>query len=235
MADVFDLDGLAAYLHMSRDLVAKMADRGKLPGRKVAGEWRFSHAEIHHWLEERIGVWDDAELSRLETALDRQASVDDGAFSLADRLPLEGVAVPLVARTKNSIIDSMAELAAATGHLWDPTQMAAAVRQREELYPTALETGVALLHPRRPLTSILAEPVLALGITSQGVPCGSARGLTDIFFLIASVDDRGHLRTLARLSRLIGSEGLLSALRAAPDAATARNCLLEADERLPAA
>ena len=78
---------------------------------------------------------------------------------------------------------------------------------------------MALLHPRRPLPQILAEPLLALGRTVQGIPFGGERGqLTDIFFLICSVDDSQHLRTLARLSRLISTESFLPALRSAADA-----------------
>ena len=51
----FDIDSLATYLHLTPAKVTRMADRGKLPGRKVGGQWRFSEAEIHHWLEQRIG------------------------------------------------------------------------------------------------------------------------------------------------------------------------------------
>ena len=92
--------------------------------------------------------------------------------------------------------------------------MAEAVRTRENLHPTALESGIALLHPRRPLPQILAQPLLAFGRTYQGLPFGAAGGqLTDLFFLICSVDDASHLRTLARLSRLIGSPGFLEVLR----------------------
>src|SRR5262245_42062690 len=59
MADAdFDLDRLAAYLHMMPDDVQKLAERGKLPGRRVGGAWRFSAAEIHHWMEDRIGLSD---------------------------------------------------------------------------------------------------------------------------------------------------------------------------------
>ncbi len=109
----------------------------------------------------------------------------------------------------------MTQLAARNGLLWDPKKMAEAIRSREQLQTTALDNGAALMHPRRPLASILAEPVLAVGIALQGIPFGGRGGLTDVFFLICSTDDRGHLRTLARLSRLIASEDLLSALRTA--------------------
>ena len=137
-------------------------------------------------------------------------------------LPLDAIAIPLPARTRGSVITSLVEVTAHTGWLWDTAKMAEAVRAREDMAPTALENGVALLHPRRPLASILDRPFLALGRTARGIPFGALRGtLTDLFFLICSVDDRGHLRTLARLSRLIGDPTLVDALRQSPDAASA--------------
>jgi PTS system nitrogen regulatory IIA component len=215
----FDIDALAAYLHLAPAQVAKMADRGQIPGRRVGGAWRFAHAEIHHWLEERIGAFDDAELARLEGRLEQSRHAEPGAIVLAQLLPLEAIAVPLPARTRSSVISSMCELAARTGWLWDPEQMAEAVRHREDMYPTALDNGVALLHPRRPMPGILAQPFLAFGRTDRGIPFAGRRGiLTDCFFLILSVNDTGHLRTLARLSRLLGLPGFLDELRAAPDA-----------------
>jgi PTS system nitrogen regulatory IIA component len=191
-----------------------MAERGNVPGRRIGGEWRFSLAEIHHWLEDRIGAGDEQELQTVEGVLNRHGQDASAKVSIAEMLPAAGVALPLEARTRSSVIAEMCELAASTGFLWDPEKMTEAVRQRETLHPTALENGVALLHPRRPLPQILAQPFLALGRTSQGLPFGAEGGqLTDLFFLICSVDDAGHLRTLARLSRLIGSPGFVEALR----------------------
>jgi PTS system nitrogen regulatory IIA component len=191
-----------------------MADRGRLPGRKIGGQWRFSEAEIHHWLEDRIGVSDDEELERVETVLDRRAGRGSVSVCIAEMLPMQAIAAPLEARTRNSVIERMNRLAAETGLLWDPEKMAAAVRERESLHPTALDNGVALLHPRRPMPTILAEPFIALGRTYQGVPFGGEHGgLTDVFFLICSVDDQGHLRTLARLSRLLSDPDFLQGIR----------------------
>jgi PTS system nitrogen regulatory IIA component len=228
----FDLDRLAAYLHLSPAQVARLAERGNLPGRKVGGEWRFSPAEVHHWLEDRIGVSGEVELAQMEEVLRRTTGADE-ITSVADMLPVEAIAIPLDARTRNSVITSMVHLAASTGLLWDTPKMVEAVRAREEMQPTALENGVALLHPRRPMPSLLAQPLLALGRTSQGIPFGGSRSrLTDVFFLICSIDDRGHLRTLARLSRLIADPAVLDGIRTAPNAQPARQIILDRDRQL---
>lgn len=229
----FDLDNLAVYLHLTPQQVARLADRGKLPARKVSGHWRFAQAEIHHWLENRIGLSDEEELVQMENVLQCSAPAEEKSdISIAELLLPEAIAVPLPARTRDSVIRSMAELAAQTGLLWDPDKMADAVRSREEMHPTALESGVALLHPRRPLAAILGQPFLALGITLSGIPFGARMPLTDIFFLICSLEDRGHLRVLARLSRLLTLSGFLDSLRAAPDAAAVRRLIVDSEKNL---
>lgn len=217
--DDFDIDRLAAYLHMMPAAIAKLAERGKLPGRRVGGDWRFSTADIHHWLEDRIGLSDDEALVAMEGALER-ASGQTGPeeISISGLLHQEAIAVPLDARTRGSVITKMSELASQTHLLWDAAKMADAVRAREEMHSTALDNGVALLHPRRPMSAILAEAILAIGVSPGGIPFGNGGSLTDIFFLICSTSDHEHLRILARLSRVINDQPFLSAVRTAPDA-----------------
>jgi len=229
----FNLHGLACYLHLSPQQVAKLADRGQLPGRKVGGEWKFSKSDIHHWLERRIGLSDEEELREVEGVLSGSAPVEhEQEISIADLLPLEAIAVPLPARTRSSVIGSMVELAAQTGWLWDPAEMAEAIRSREDMHSTALANGVALLHPRRPLPKILAQEFVALGVTSTGIPFGADVPMTDVFFLIASTEDRGHLRTLARLSRILTTPGFVETLRAAPDATAARQLFVDTEAQM---
>jgi PTS system nitrogen regulatory IIA component len=225
----FDIDRLAAYLHMSPAAVTKLAERGKLPARRVGGEWRFSAAEIHHWLEDRIGASDDEALLQMEGALDRASADAIEEVSIADLLKIEAIEVPLDARTRGSVITKMTELAARTHFLWDPAKLAEAVRAREEMHSTALDNGVALLHPRRPMPAILAEAILALGVSPGGIPFGTGGLLTDIFFLICSTSDHEHLRILARLSRIINDQDFLSSLRAAKSA-TALHQLIQGRE-----
>jgi len=227
----FDIDALAAYLHLMPPQVARMADRGKLPGRKVGGAWRFARAEIHHWLEDRIGVSDEEELIEVEGVLDRDNPADEEAPSIAMLIPPGGMVVPLQARTQPKVITAMTTLAAGTGMLWDPEKMADAVRARETLHPTALDNGVALLHPRRPLPAILAEAVVALGRTHQGIPFGGGC-LSDIFFLVCSTSDREHLRILARLSRLVGDAKFIAALREAGGETEMREVIVEFESGL---
>jgi PTS system nitrogen regulatory IIA component len=231
--DDFDIDRLAAYLHMMPAAVQKLAERGKLPGRRIGGDWRFSAAEIHHWLEDRIGLSDEEGLVHMEGALDRASEMSDAEqISIANLLKLEAIEIPLEARTRGSVVGRMTELAARTHLLWDPVKMAEAVRAREEMHSTALDNGVALLHPRRPMPSILAEALVALGISPGGIPFGSDGRLTDIFFLICSTSDHEHLRILARLSRVINDQDFLAMMRAARNPAAVHKLIEERESAI---
>ena len=225
--DHFDVESLAEYLHVSPQQITKLATRDRLPGRRVGGQWRFSRAEIHHWLEDRIGLSDEGELLEVE-GLVVKAHPED--VRIVDLMPIEGVVVPLLAKTRNRVIDAMSQLAAQTGMLWDPGKMADAVRAREELHTTALDNGVALLHPRRPMPNIVGEPVVAMGRTASGIPFGGSKGhLTDVFFLICATTDSEHLCILARLSRLIASPAFLPAVRTADTASSILAIVIEAE------
>ena len=48
--DWYTLDELALQLGCDRHEIEKLANRGRIPGRRVAGEWRFHTIEITHWL-----------------------------------------------------------------------------------------------------------------------------------------------------------------------------------------
>lgn len=228
--DDLDIPQLADYLHVTPDQVTKMVTRGNLPGRKISGQWRFNEAEIHHWLEERIGLSDAKELDEVRRVLHRSSVAP--ARKLSELCSVEVIANPLAARTRGSVIRNMSNLAATTGMLWDAPAMAEAVADREKLHPTALDNGVALMHPRRPQTSILADSVLALGICQAGLPFSSRGQLTDIFFLICSYDDSSHLRILAKLSRLVSDDSFLAELRSSASPGSAWAILKDAEDAI---
>jgi PTS system nitrogen regulatory IIA component len=226
----FDLEQLAAYLHFTPDQIQKLIKRGELPGRKVQGQWRFSESEIHHWLENRIGMSSPEELEEVERWFERSAPDEESPVVLADLLSVDAIAIPLKSRTSTAVIRDMCHLAANTGKLWDESAMAQAVQAREQLLSTALENGVALLHPRRPQPNLLAESFLAMGIALSPLPFGNRSGRqTDLFFLIGAENDRIHLRIQARLGRLISDPNLLEQLRHAESPWDAHQIIQQAE------
>lgn len=210
--EMMDLEQLAVYLHRDLREVTKLASRGHLPGHKVGGQWRFATAEINHWLETTMHSFDDRQLSALERG-GMRGGVSEPL--LADLLSEATIAAPLPASTRASVLREMVTLAEQSWQVYNPEAILEAIRQREELASTALMSGVALPHPRRPLPTALGESVMAFGRTSTGIPFGGPGGsLTDCFFLVCCRDDRTHLKVLTRLARILLRPGFVDELRA---------------------
>jgi PTS system nitrogen regulatory IIA component len=228
--DMMNLEQLATYLQRDVREVSKLASRGHLPGQKVGGQWRFARAEINQWIETQIPEYTDQELTALEK---RGSDYEDGEPLVSVLLPEVSMAVPLAASTRASVLKELVLLAEQTWQVYDPTAILDAIRQREELASTALPSGVAIPHPRRPLPNALGESVMAYGRTSTGIPYGAPGGtMTDIFFLVCCRDDRTHLQVLARLSRLLLRPGFVDELRAAETAADTWQLLANAEREL---
>ena len=230
-SDMMDMEQLAAYLRRDVREVGKLASRGHLPGHKVGGQWRFARAEINHWIETQLPAYTEKQLADLESAGD-----GDGEPLLANLLSEASVAVPLPATTRASVLKELVNLAEQSWQVYDPEAVLDAIRAREEMGSTALPSGVAIPHPRRPLPAALGESVMAYGRTASPLPFGAPQGgLTDIFFLVCCRDERTHLRVLARLTRLLQRPGFLDELRAAEAPPEAHGVIVRAEEQLSAA
>jgi excisionase family DNA binding protein len=44
---------VASYLNVDDKTVYRLAQKGELPGFKVAGTWRFKREDIDQWIEDR--------------------------------------------------------------------------------------------------------------------------------------------------------------------------------------
>ncbi len=227
-SDMMDLQQLATYLQRDLREVSKLATRGHLPGHKVSGQWRFARAEINHWIETQLPEYTEQQLTALET---RGEPGTDGEPLLSSLLSESSIGVPLAASTRSSVLKELVRLAEQSWQVYDPEAILYAIKQREEMGSTALATGVAIPHPRRPLPAALGESVMAFGRSMSGVPFGASHGnLTDLFFLVCCRDDGTHLRVLARLSRLLLRPGFADDLRAAETPGETYQ-LIEAAER----
>jgi PTS system nitrogen regulatory IIA component len=228
--EIMDIEQLAAYLSRDAREVGKLASRGVLPGRKVAGEWRFARAEINHWLEGRLHEYTSEELEALESA--HTAEVEEPL--LAGLLSEERIAVPLPASTRSSVLRELVKVAQSAWFVYDSDAIHEAICQREEMGSTAMPSGVAIPHPHRPLgDAVIGESLVVFGKTPRGIPFNGPRGvLTDLFFLVCCTDNRTHLRVMARLSRLMLREGMIAQLRSTETALEAYELLTTAESEL---
>lgn len=229
--DVFSLEELARHLGRDRREIERLANRGRIPGRKTEAGWVFHEREITHWLERELREYTDPELKALEESLhsdELRREVPVGSL-----LRPETVQVPLDGRTKRSVLEGLVEVAGRTWQVWEPAKVLAAVQEREEALSTAFAEGIAIPHPRNPLPQCLGGSVVAFGRTTQGVPFGGpGGGLTDLFFLVLCRDSRTHLQVLARLGRMVRHPGFVTALRETEESGAAYELIRDADREI---
>lgn len=225
----FSLNDLSKQLGRDRRELEKLANRGRIPGRKVKGEWQFHPSEITHWLEEEMRGYTTSELERVEQT--NSPTQLDSNYLISNLMPVELIEVPLNARTKRSVLESLIEVAGRTWQIWEPATVLTAVQQREAAYPTAFENGVAIPHPRNPIPDAVGEPLIAYGRTLSGIPFGAQNGtLTDIFFLVICSDASTHLSVLARLGRMLQLPEFVEQLREASSPQETRQIILETEK-----
>jgi len=229
--DYYTIEELTRQLGKERRLVEKQVSRGNIPGRRVAGEWRFNKTEITDWLEREMSGFSATDLAVLERTHDSHEVSSTSPVSSLLRPDL--VEVPLDAGTKPSVLKHLVEVAGRTWQVFDKSAILQAVRQREDTMSTGFEGGVAIPHPSSRLPDALGESLIAFGRTESGIPFGGPkRELTDLFFLVLTRDDNTHLKVLARLSRLFQLPDFLSDLRAAQNSFDAYDVIITADAGL---
>ncbi|WP_417851181.1 PTS sugar transporter subunit IIA [Thalassoglobus sp.] len=174
--------------------------------------------------------YSDSQLAALEVA---QASPEVAPeIPVSSLLKPELVQVPLEARTKRSVLESMIEVAGRTWQVWEPATILKAVQEREKLHSTAFDNGVSIPHPRSPLPDAIGEPLVAFGRTLSGIPCGASNNsLTDCFFLVLCQDARTHLQVIARLARMIQLPDFLPEIRETEDPLRTYEIILNAEKQ----
>lgn len=211
-----NLAELACFLGMDQRHAERMAQRGEIPCQKVGGQLRFNRAQITEWLQQRMGQLPREHLQSMDAGISAHRETSPDEPLIIPMLRPEAIATHLSARTRASLLKELVALASETELVYDAEGLLEALNQREELCSTAMEGGVAIPHPRRPLPFAIAEPLLVVALTPQGIGFGAPDGrLTDLFFLTCSKDDRHHLHVLARLCRMINNSDLAKNLREA--------------------
>jgi PTS system nitrogen regulatory IIA component len=213
-----DLNELAKLLGLDTRQLERMAQKGEIPTRKVAGNLRFNRTEINQWLKQQMGSMAYNKLSDMDAGITAQRQTGTEDNIVTPLLHPEAICLKLPARTKKSVLKELVLLAEKTQLLYDKDALLETISQREELCSTAQQGGVAIPHPRQPQPYILAAPILVVARASHGIGFGAPDGrLTDLFFMTCSPDDRHHLHILARLCRILHCKNFVDNLRQTTD------------------
>lgn len=204
--EIMTLTELANYLKVAEKTVVRMARDGKIPGTKVASQWRFMRSKVDQWLEQRMqpnltgNLFDLLKVAPEVVPVSRLVSPELMSFNLKPgsiQDVLEQLTEPL--ETQDLVRDNSAYL-----------QM---LLDRESLHSTAIAPHVAIPHARSPAEAGLKRSALVVGICPEGTDFNADDKVkTHVFLLICSDDDMVHLRLLAKISKLLSRPKVIKRL-----------------------
>jgi PTS system nitrogen regulatory IIA component len=107
--------------------------------------------------------------------------------------------------------------------------------ERERLASTGIGNGIAIPHPREPLSSPPDSPIIATCYAEKPVQYGAIDDQpVSILFLLISPTVKHHLHLLSRLSYCIRDGAFVDFLKTRPDAEALHSRVAEFEKRLDA-
>jgi fructose PTS system EIIBC or EIIC component len=134
---------------------------------------------------------------------------------IVDLLKEDTIITPLMAKTKEGVIDELIDQLDRAGRLNNKGEMRKEILTREASGSTGIGEGIAIPHAK---TSAVKIPSIAFGYSPEGIDYESLDGQkAHLFFMIAATADanQAHLETLARLAEMLMDEGIRKQLMAA--------------------
>jgi nitrogen PTS system EIIA component len=207
------LEEAAKFLNMSARAIKLIVEKGYAQ-RDKDGRLLVKTAEIRDWLHRGIKDFNVNQLNTLEK------DYGERIIAIHPLLDPKCIKARIVGRNKLAVIDELIDLLIEHGRVDRKyrKKIRSDVIERERMCSTALADGVAIPHPREPLTGIIKKPRLVLGLSWHGIDFESIDGkLTHVVVLLCTPRLDLHLQLLARLSRLLRNLKMRVALCRAKD------------------
>jgi PTS system fructose-specific IIC component len=150
---------------------------------------------------------------------------------LMDYVSPDTVAPDLQVEDKKDLLCKMVEMIYKSGKISDPAPLLKSLLDREKIMTTGIGRGIAVPHTVSPEVK---EQTIALGRIPGGMDFDSLdrSPVYFVFLLVGSPQSsENHLKTLARISRLIQHSNFVETIKEAKTAEDILNILAEEDEK----
>lgn len=153
-------------------------------------------------------------------------------MKVTDYLKEENIIINLKSRDKKGALKELIKLLEKNGYIKDSEKILEIVMDREKLGSTGIGQGIAIPHAK---TDQISEIICSLGISQSGIDFDSLDGepVYIIFLVLAPTKSIGqHLKTLAKIARLLKDKVFRNALRNAKTPQEALQIIKEDEEKL---
>lgn len=211
---------VAELLNVSETTVRRWLKDGKIPAYQLNHQYRFSRGEIEDWMMKcklKLGKDGFSPFEEKQIYPPVQDGTGTQQFSLYRAMYKGGVVSNLSARDKNELIKMVMQKSAPRLGL-DPDVCAELLIDRESLMPTALNSGLAVPHPRDIVLEIPGSDTIITAFPDEPIEYGALDGqpVHTLFFLFSS-SDKTHLHLLSKLAHLGSQPSALEFLATKPN------------------
>lgn len=220
---------VAELLNVSETTVRRWLKDGKIPAYQLNHQYRFSRGEIEDWMmkcklklgKDGFSPFEEKQIyppiSEQELTQHRSGTQQ---FGLYRAMYKGGVIVNLPANNKQELIKMVMQEASPRLGL-DPDVIAELLLDRENLMPTALNSGLAVPHPRDIVLELPGSDTIITVFPENPIEYGALDGqpVHTLFFLF-SASDKTHLHLLSKLAHLGSQSSALEFLASKPNQET---------------
>lgn len=207
--EIMTLTEIARYLKVSEKTITRMVQSGRIPGTKVARQWRFVRAAIDDWLNCRI-----QKLPR--KALINVIRTSKRVIPITELVTMKRLLLSVKAGTKEFVLQQLVKPLIGTGVIEDAEEYLERLSDREEVVSTAIGHGLALPHVRASEEGYRSKPCIVLGICKEGTDFESLDGRkTYVFAMPCTNTESSHLRLMAKISMMFRAPGVIKKMRMA--------------------
>lgn len=215
---------VAELLNVSETTIRRWLAEGKIPAYRIHHQYRFSRMEIEDWvmscrLKKEPSSFLPVEEEQIfplkkETETSGDQALGQNQFSLYRALH-RGEVLTSDQKTKEGLIHETVSVIAPNLGL-DPGVLSELLLDRENLMPTALNSGIAVPHTRE---FLIKRPfdVAVVVYPQSPLDWGALdnQPVHSLFFLFAC-DDKRHLHLLAKIAHFSSEESHLAYLQTKP-------------------
>ncbi len=206
-----NIEDIAKSLGLTTNAVDRWIRQGRIPVFRSGNQWSFDATVLKKWAEarnlmfrlpgEETAIEDDEELTDLLTAMKRGGVHHD----------ITGDTVETLLR---SAVDCVPDLSADTRQ-----ELYETLLEREQLTSTGIGKGVAIPHPRTPLSTAFDHSMIVTCFARQPVDYQAVDDRpVSVLFVLLSNGIKAHLHLLSRLAFCVRDNDFARFLQTSPDA-----------------
>lgn len=210
---LLSINELSQCLSMSADTLRRWIRQGRIPVKWKGDKCIFSTRIITSWAGDH----------NLKFTLpgDARANQDDLlSLSIVTAMETGGVHHDVAGETVSEVLrETVNRIGDIIGATAKPALLKSLL-EREEMMSTGIGHGVAVPHPRKPLSAIDAPPLIATCFLKNHVDFDAIdHRPVHVLFLLVAPDSHSHLYLLARTSYCIRDAGFRELLAGVPEQA----------------